>query len=196
MTETTKSIYRFFVECLCNAKVPIELVFTGLESDQEMEDYWRRNKNYIEHYGIKSDGHACVTTVWDDDPVQDLKFTESQTKIRELLKDCARKRKRDAFLLEPESWFAKLGKGMKSFIVKHRSPIKKDVLKVLTQRCKLDLDTAKRIAEMMEKGTRGVPAKAGVRHDNAAPETLNNLAEDYVKFFLCIEFFADLDLFI
>lgn len=150
ITATTQSNYRLFCECLCSTKVPIALVFTGLEREEEMEDWWRRNKNHIEHYGIKSDGHACITAVRDDTPGEDLKFTESQKKIRDLLKDCALKN--DAFMLEAESWFGKLGKGMRSFIAKHRSPKKKDVLKVLTQRCKLDPDTAKRIAEMMEKG--------------------------------------------
>jgi len=142
-----------------------------------MEDWWRRNKNHIEHYGIKSDGHACITAVRDDTPGEDLKFTESQKKIRELLKDCALKN--DAFMLEAESWFAKLGKGMRSFIAKHRSPRRKDVVKVLTQRCKLDHDTAKRIAEMMEKGD--PETKDDLGSTAANPPTNGAQGEDGVK---------------
>ncbi|KAF8557972.1 hypothetical protein OG21DRAFT_78982 [Imleria badia] len=126
ITATTQSNYRLFCECLCNTKVPIALVFTGLEREVEMEDWWTRNKSHIEHYGIKSDGHACVTAVQDDTPGEDLKYTESQKRIRELLKTCALKN--DAFLLEPHSWFAKLGKGMKSFIEKHRNPKRRDII--------------------------------------------------------------------
>ncbi|KAF8441410.1 P-loop containing nucleoside triphosphate hydrolase protein [Boletus edulis BED1] len=86
ITATTQSNYRLFCECLCSTKVPIALVFTGLEREVEMEDWWLRNKNHIEHYGIKSNGHACITAVQDDTPGEDLKYTESQRKIRELLK--------------------------------------------------------------------------------------------------------------
>ena len=150
ITATTQSNYRLFCECLCNTKVPIALVFTGLEREVEMEDWWKRNKTHIEHYGIKSDGHACITAVQDEAPGEDLKYMESQKRIRELLKTCALKN--EAFLPEPHTWFAKLGKGMRSFIEKHRNPKRRDVMRVLTNRCKLDPETARKIAEMMEKG--------------------------------------------
>ena len=149
-TATTQSNYRLFCECLCNTKVPIALVFTGLEKEVEMEDWWMRNKTHIEHYGIKSDGHACITTVHDEVPGEDFKYMESQKRIRELLKTCALKN--EAFSPESHTWFAKLGKGMKSFIEKHRNPKGGDVMRVLTNRCKLDPETARKITDMMEKG--------------------------------------------
>jgi hypothetical protein len=150
ITATTQSNYRLFCECLCNTKVPIALVFTGLEREVKMEDWWTRNKTHIEHYGIKSDDHACITAVQDEAPGEDLKYMESQERIRELLKTCALKN--EAFLPEPHTWFAKLGKGMRSFIEKHRNPKRRDVMRVLTHRCKLDPETARKIADMMEKG--------------------------------------------
>ncbi|KAF8552530.1 hypothetical protein OG21DRAFT_114844 [Imleria badia] len=147
---TAQCNYRLFCECLCRLKVPIALVFTGLEREVEMEDWWTRNKSHIEHYGIKSDGHACVTAVQDDTPGEDLKYTESQKRIRELLKTCALKN--DAFLLEPHSWIARLGKGMKSFIEKHKNPKRGDIVWVSKHRCKLDPETARKLVDMMEKG--------------------------------------------
>ena len=150
ITATTQSNYRLFCECLCNTKVPIALVFTGLEREVEMEDWWTRNKTHIEHYGIKSNGHACVTAVQDDTPGEDLKYTESQRRIRELLKSCALQS--EAFLPEPRTWFAKFGKELRSFIEKHKSPKRRDVIRILTHRCKLDPETARKIADMMEKG--------------------------------------------
>ncbi|KAI9572095.1 hypothetical protein HD554DRAFT_1628386 [Boletus coccyginus] len=165
ITATTQSNYRLFCECLCNTKVPIALVFTGLEREVEMEDWWTRNKTHIEHYGIKSDGHACITAVQDEIPGEDLKYMESQKRIRELLKTCALKN--EAFQPEPHSWFAKLGKGMKSFIEKHKNPKRRDVMRVLTHRCKLDPETARRIAEMMEKGDTDPETKDGNQDEQA-----------------------------
>ena len=151
ITANALNNYRLFYECLCNTKVPIGLVVTGLETEVEMEDWWTRNKTPIEHYGIKSHGHACITAVQDEVPGGGLKYMESQKKIRELLKTCAPKNEAFAFLPEPHTWFAELGKGMKSFIEKHRNPKTRDVVRVLTNRCKLDRETARKIADMMEK---------------------------------------------
>ncbi|KAF8557124.1 hypothetical protein OG21DRAFT_1505755 [Imleria badia] len=149
----TLNNYRLFFERVCNTKVPIALVFTGLEGEVEMEDWWTRNKSHIEHYGIKSNGHACITAVQDDTPGDDLKYTESQRRIRELLKTCALKNN-EAFLPEPHSWLAMFGKGIRSSIEKHTSPTRRDVTQVLTHRCKLDRETARKIVDMMEKGER------------------------------------------
>ncbi|KAF8135599.1 hypothetical protein EV363DRAFT_1321005 [Boletus edulis] len=150
ITATTQSNYRLFYENLCSTKVPIALVFTGLEREVEMEDWWLRNKTHIEHYGIKSHGHACITAVQDDTPGEDLKYIESQRKIRELLKTCALQN--DHFSPELHPWFARLGRGLRSFIEKRKNPKRRDVMRVLTHRCKLDPETAKKIASMMEKG--------------------------------------------
>ena len=149
MTAATQSNYQLFCECLCNTKVPIALVFTGLEREVEMEDWWTRNKTHIEHYGIKSHGHACITAVQDEAPGDD-KYMQSRERIRELLKTCALKN--EAFSPESHTWFAKFGKGMKSFIKNHGNPKRRDVMRVLTNRCKLDPETARKIVDMMEKG--------------------------------------------
>ncbi|KAG6378084.1 hypothetical protein JVT61DRAFT_13767 [Boletus reticuloceps] len=150
ITATTQSNYRLFSECLCSTKVPVALVFTGLGKETEMEDWWVRHKTRIEHYGIKSNGHACITAVQDDTPGEDLKYTESQRKIRELLKTCALQN--EDFSLEPHPLSARLGRGLRGFIEKHRNPKRRGVMGVLTHRCKLDLETARRIASMIEKG--------------------------------------------
>jgi hypothetical protein len=149
ITATTQSNYRLFSEGLCNTKVPIALVFTGLEREVEMEDWWTRNKTHILHCGIKSDGHACITAVQDEAPGENRTYMESQKRIRELLKTCALKN--EAFLPEAHTWFAQLGKGTRGFIEKHRNPKRKDVMRVLTHRCKLDPETARKIADIMER---------------------------------------------
>ncbi|KAN0090967.1 hypothetical protein V8E55_004533 [Tylopilus felleus] len=149
ITTTTQSNYRMFCECLCNKKVPIALIFTGLEREVEMQDWWKRNETHIMHYGIKSDGHACITVVQDDTPGEDLKYTELQKKIRELLKPCALKSA--AFRLEAYSWFARLAQSMRTLIIKQTVPTKRNVMRVLVQRCKLDPETAKKIVEMLER---------------------------------------------
>ena len=149
ISATTQSNYRMFCECLYNKKVPIALVFTGLEREVDMEDWWKRKETHILQYGIKSNGHACITAVQDDTSGEDLKYKESEKKIRELLKSCAFQR--EAFQPETYSWFARLAQSMRTFIEKQKVPTNRNVLRVLVQRCKLDPETAKKIVEMMER---------------------------------------------
>ena len=150
ITATTQNNYRMFYEYLCSKKVPVALVFTGLEREIEMDDWWKRNRAKIENYGIKGDGHACITAVQDDTPSEDLKYTESQRKIRELLKTCALKN--EAFTPEPYSWIAGFGKLMKSLVKTHTSmPGRIRIMRLLTQRCDVDPETARKIGDMMER---------------------------------------------
>ena len=151
ITATTQSNYRLFFECLCGTKVPIALVFTGLVKEVKIEDWWTRNKTYIEHYGIKNDGHACLRAVQDDTSGEDL--AESQRKILDLLKTCALKN--EAFSLEPHSWLAKFGKASQSFIRKLRNPKRRNFMRVLTRHCELDPKIAGRIIDMMDRGHAG-----------------------------------------
>ncbi|KAG9316434.1 hypothetical protein JVU11DRAFT_2468 [Chiua virens] len=170
ITATTQSNYRLFCEILCSTKVPIALVFTGLEWEVEMEDWWRRNQKHIEGYGIKSDGHACVTAVLDNDtPGEDLKYNESRVVIRDLLRTCALKN--TAYSPDTFSWFARFGRDLMSLIEKRMSPKRKKVLKVLVKRCKLDPDTAKKIADMMENGDPNVqPAQSATLGEVNPPD--------------------------
>ncbi|KAF9222624.1 hypothetical protein BS17DRAFT_818427 [Gyrodon lividus] len=85
ITATVQSNYRLFCEFLCNKKVPVALVFTGLEREVDMENWWTRNESHIRRYGIHSVSHACITAVRDDTSGQDDKYVKSERMIRELL---------------------------------------------------------------------------------------------------------------
>ncbi|KAG9316436.1 hypothetical protein JVU11DRAFT_2470 [Chiua virens] len=151
ISATTKSNYQLFSETLRVTGVPIAVVFTGLEQEVEMEDWWRRNKTHIENYGIKSDGHACITTIQEETH----KYAESQKTIRKLLKTCALRN--TARSVDALSWFARCAKDMDCFIEGGMSPKRKKVLEVLMKHCKLDSETAKKIADMMENGDSAQP---------------------------------------
>jgi hypothetical protein len=62
VTATLRANYRLFYEWLCEEKVPIVLVLTGLEREpKNMEDWWTRNKHIFAKYDIRVAGHACIT---------------------------------------------------------------------------------------------------------------------------------------
>ncbi|KIJ10293.1 hypothetical protein PAXINDRAFT_86255, partial [Paxillus involutus ATCC 200175] len=133
ITATVESNYRLFCEFLCRNKVPIALVFTGLEREARMEDWWERNRSNIMKYGIHSTGHACITTVRDDTPGQAEKYATSQRMIRELLTNCALED--NAFLPDNQDWLVTMGREMLGLIERRSDPKQEDIMKVLEQRC-------------------------------------------------------------
>ncbi|KIJ67506.1 hypothetical protein HYDPIDRAFT_25952 [Hydnomerulius pinastri MD-312] len=148
ITATAQSNYRLFYELLCDKKVPIALVFTGLERERNMEDWWIRNESNIKKYGIHSIGHACITTVKDGPSGQEDKYTESKIKIRALLTEHAVKSK--PFQMESEDWVTMFLRRFQGSIVKKRKPKPKDTVKILAKRCGMDAEAAKRVAELIK----------------------------------------------
>jgi len=61
VTAGAKANYQLIYEFLCEKKVPIVLIFTGLEREQNMEDWWLRTSGIFDTLGIHVAGHACIT---------------------------------------------------------------------------------------------------------------------------------------
>ncbi|KAF9219587.1 hypothetical protein BS17DRAFT_384243 [Gyrodon lividus] len=113
ITASEKRNYDLFVNILCRRKVPVVLVFTGLEREIRMEDWWERNVSAIRQYGIHSIGHACVTTVRDEED----KYIESQRTIREVLQVVTHVAQDSPFQVEERA-----GKGNITTLFKRMNP--------------------------------------------------------------------------
>lgn len=142
ITATTQGNYRLFYEVLCNKEVPIALVVTNLEREAKMDDWWVRNEEYIKMYGIHSVGHACVTGVEEDE-----KYGESKDTLRNLLVSQLNNRRK--FLMQPESWFARLLAGLGSFLHSRNPPKGEKMVRTLIKRCNMDGETARRLASLL-----------------------------------------------
>ncbi|KAG6334233.1 hypothetical protein ID866_4851, partial [Astraeus odoratus] len=99
LTSTVQSNYRLFYEMFCAKKVPVGLVITHLEREGNMEDWWSRNENVINTYGMKNIGHACVTGLADSGAPE--KYALSRAAIYGLLTDCDRL---GMYTMPPENW--------------------------------------------------------------------------------------------
>ncbi|KAG8213756.1 P-loop containing nucleoside triphosphate hydrolase protein [Butyriboletus roseoflavus] len=142
ITATTQGNYRLFHEVLCNKEVPIAVVVTNLEREVVMEDWWMRNEKYIEMYGIRSVGHACVTGVEEDD-----KYGKSKDTLQNLLLSQLSNKRR--FLMQPEPWFARLLVGLGSFLHGKNPPKGEKMVRTLVKRCHMDGETARRLAGLL-----------------------------------------------
>lgn len=144
VTATTQSNYRLFYEVLCRSQVPIALVITHLERETSMEQWWERNMESLEKYGIKAAGHACVTGL----PTHS-KYRESQQNIARLLEG---HNGNGRFNMPPEGWLIEFLRLFGLFAPLRKESKRKDIVKVLTKRCRLDQKIAEELAGKLEGG--------------------------------------------
>ncbi|KAG6328712.1 hypothetical protein ID866_10377 [Astraeus odoratus] len=76
--------YRLFYEVLCDKEVPIGLVITHLEHENNMEDYWTKISESLKQWEVVTIGHACVTA----SPSYPEKYQISKVVVQGLLTDC------------------------------------------------------------------------------------------------------------
>jgi ABC-type dipeptide/oligopeptide/nickel transport system ATPase component len=82
--------WKLFHEVICQSKVPIVIVITGLENSKDMDGWWCDNKGEFQKYGIRPDGVACITAIrgkelLDKGYMYDREFEASREKVRNLI---------------------------------------------------------------------------------------------------------------
>ncbi|KAF9444548.1 hypothetical protein P691DRAFT_763294 [Macrolepiota fuliginosa MF-IS2] len=86
--------WKFFQEIICQKKVPIVIAITGLEQEENMDQWWWDNKGTFQGYGISPVGFACITASRGKvhkrgGYVFDGEYEESQKKVRGLIRSTA-----------------------------------------------------------------------------------------------------------
>jgi len=91
-TDIVRVNYDLFYGIVCKKKVPIVLVVTGLEQEENMDDWWQRNKNIVKQMGMASafNEHACVTTTKGKGDIYMREYEDSASKVWMLVKECCR----------------------------------------------------------------------------------------------------------
>jgi len=82
--------YDLFWGVICQKKVPIVLVITGLENEDNMDSWWDSNKGELTEMGMEFKGHACVTATKgklgrDGVYTFEGEYAESEVKVRNLV---------------------------------------------------------------------------------------------------------------
>ena len=141
VTTTMQSNYRLFYEVLGKKQVPIALAVTHLERELVMEEWWQRNVKTLERNGIHVGGHACITTLEGHS-----KYAESRNAVQDLLWQYAEQGK---FSMPSEKWLSWLLNGL-STLLGFALPRSRDLTRILTKRCHLELDVAQKVAAYIE----------------------------------------------
>jgi len=150
VSATIQNNYRLFYEWLCEKKVPIVLVLTGLEREEKMEDWWTRNEATFAKYEIKVNGHACITAA----NKLDGRHQELYQQSRQLIRDVVREHTHDrggAAWKGGEGWFRRFMSKLRELFQGNSSVKKKDIVSVLTKRCGMPPAAAARLAKEVGK---------------------------------------------
>jgi GTP-binding protein EngB required for normal cell division len=143
-TSAIQSNYRLFYEWLCEKKVPIVLVLTGLEREKNMEDWWTKYKFTFDKYGIFVDGHACITAASGLEGKHQLLYEES----RRLIHDLVRKHVHGGGAYTGgEAWYRRVIQKMWQLTAgKLKFTQRRKDITVLTKRCGMPPHAAKELA--------------------------------------------------
>jgi len=113
-----------FTGIICQGKVRVVAVITGLENEERMDDWWKENKEEFEARGLSFEEVACVTTSKGKMKVDSFMFEEeykeSEKKIRELLQKHCKEVLRP-WKNESESWFLDIGVRMREYMEEYNN---------------------------------------------------------------------------
>ena len=86
-TEIVRVNYDLFYGIVCEKKVPIILVVTGLELEGNMDDWWKRYEKVVRQMGMASafNGHVCVTTTKGKDDIYREEYERSARGVWKLV---------------------------------------------------------------------------------------------------------------
>jgi predicted GTPase len=87
LSPSIRKNYELFYEIFCQKKVTIVIVITGLENEEDMDDWWKKNETaYIEEK-MTFAGAACITAIKGKRNMFAQEFEESQAKVEALVFD-------------------------------------------------------------------------------------------------------------
>lgn len=85
VTKSMQHAYSFFVNVLCNDRVPVAVIVTKLETEDNMDQWWEDNIQELDKYGVVSAGHACITATKGYQGCYQQRYDESKDKVHRLL---------------------------------------------------------------------------------------------------------------
>ena len=142
--------YYLFSDILCEGRVPLALVITHLEDEDVMEDWWDKNKQTFEKYGIRAVAHACIAAPPPHVTLYAEKRVQSQRALQQLFHD-ALNTPNPSYMQDIRNWLvAFLGKFL-SFFTGRTFLKKRDIMKKLEAYCTLPPAEAERLAELIVK---------------------------------------------
>ena len=85
LSDSIRKNYELFYEIFCEKKVPIVLVITGLEHEEDMDGWWKRNEATYKDENMTFADASCITAIKGKKDIFAQEFEESRGKVEELI---------------------------------------------------------------------------------------------------------------
>ncbi len=115
LRDIVKINYDLFHTIICAAQVPIVVAVTGLENEDDMEDWWRDNVQDFDDRGMHFAGHACITTakgkiMEDGRHMFEEEYDQSVKLVRDLIISCCPE---TSWKSDSSKWFGNIIESMR-----------------------------------------------------------------------------------
>ncbi|CAA7263831.1 unnamed protein product [Cyclocybe aegerita] len=148
-----------FHDIMCQSKVPIAIVVTGLEEEDDMDEWWEDNEDVFREYGMLSHGHACITAIRGKKKngrfIFQEEYDESKVKVENMIRKCYKVEQRR---LDKVQWFRRVLYETRyehhcfwTEIIKEEVGEIKGALDDLVSRCGMPEKDAKLLAEELSR---------------------------------------------
>ena len=87
LSSSIRKNYELFYDIFCQKKVPIVVVITGLENEEDMDGWWEENQMAYSEENMTFAGAACITAIKGRRNMFAPEFGESQEKVERLILD-------------------------------------------------------------------------------------------------------------
>ncbi|KDQ55076.1 hypothetical protein JAAARDRAFT_340664 [Jaapia argillacea MUCL 33604] len=156
LKEMTTKNYQMFYDIFCKKKVPIVLVVTGLEGEDDMDQWWGRNEKEFAKYGMKFAGQACVTKTKgksrDGVHLYQQEYDQSKSTVEEMI---ARTCSPIPWTMERNAWFVHVVQSIYNKFSKwlpfEPVALSKSLFSALRQIAGMGAEEAKAVANQVEK---------------------------------------------
>ncbi|KAJ3500728.1 hypothetical protein NLJ89_g9661 [Agrocybe chaxingu] len=159
--KNAKNNWTMFYDIICQRQVPIAIVVTGLENEENMDRWWDQNRENFRLCGMVPHAHACVTATRgkvrsSGKYIFQEEYDESKAKVETMIKSCYRE---VPWLPEPVEWFGRIvyDTTYKTRLCRQPKEIKtavvvaKAAIDELVERCGMQREQATVLGEKLEK---------------------------------------------
>lgn len=156
---STTTNWRLFNDVLCKRDVPIALVVTGMEIQEDTDQWWSANKEYFKQSLIMPNDHACVTAVKGKMKRGAYQFQEEYDESKQKVEDMLFRALRPTpWKMDAIVWFDKMVYQTTIESRKWRDPVErkelvqtiKGAMSELIDRCGMNRDDAEKLAKLLD----------------------------------------------
>lgn len=105
ITDLGPKNYKMIYDIFCDRRVPIIMLKTYMENEDDVNEWWTRNKPHFDNYGMDFEGHACITAIRGKNGRYKAEYERSKLEVANLIVSHCSKA---PWTMDQEPWFQRV----------------------------------------------------------------------------------------